>query len=676
MENNMKNITAIIATSLLLQTVFNVSHAASDSLDTWHWRNPLPQGSQLVGVAYGNNTYVAVGPNGTVLTSPDAFTWTLENPGTTEALGAVAFGNGLFIVVGRNGSILTSPDGKSWIDRSLNPFHQLIAVVYGNNMFVATGEQNLQSSENLLTSADGLTWTPRIIDTDVPLNSVTFGNGLFVAVGGNSFGNGTILTSPDGISWTPQPATSITGVAYGNGRFVAVGGGPGTNVLTSTNGLDWTPQDASGVRSAITFGNGLFVATDGSFEAKVHTSPDGVAWESHPFPRIEFANGVAYGAGQFVVVGNWGSILGSTNGMDWTLRIQRSGSGQDLTGIASDGHRLVVLETSSGKLVSDDGTVWHHRPTATRTFLYGIAHGAGVFVAVGATNSFFIPTPNHIVVETSSDGDTWTHQELPDSGILRAVAFGNHRFVAVGEGSPSLIVTSSDGITWTRRSDPQVLNTLRDTIFANETFVAVGNGGHIFISSDGSSWTNVSPLNFSRDLYSVAYGNGRFVAAGNYGFAISTDGANWQAMSFSGPATNNFTGIDFVAGVFLAKTLPGTTLSVDGSLWTPRRWIHYTGPGKIVEAMGSLFSVGDGGTILQSAPLATAPILSAPQTTSSGHFELTVNGQAQQNLRIDVSDDLSTWQAWTNITLTNWTQTIRDGSATSARRFYRGAASQ
>jgi hypothetical protein len=33
----------------------------ADPLDQWTWRNPLPQGNSLFGIAYGNNQFVAVG---------------------------------------------------------------------------------------------------------------------------------------------------------------------------------------------------------------------------------------------------------------------------------------------------------------------------------------------------------------------------------------------------------------------------------------------------------------------------------------------------------------------------------------------------------------------------------------------------------------------------------------
>jgi hypothetical protein len=45
-------------------------------------------------------------------------TWTLRNLGQPHNLFGVAYGNGLFVAVGNDGTILTSPDGVSWTQRT------------------------------------------------------------------------------------------------------------------------------------------------------------------------------------------------------------------------------------------------------------------------------------------------------------------------------------------------------------------------------------------------------------------------------------------------------------------------------------------------------------------------------------------------------------------------------
>lgn len=71
--------------------------------------------SHLFSVTYGNGTYVAVGENGTILTSNDGGdNWTNRASNTGKMLRSVAYGNGTYVAVGDDGTILSSGDGASW----------------------------------------------------------------------------------------------------------------------------------------------------------------------------------------------------------------------------------------------------------------------------------------------------------------------------------------------------------------------------------------------------------------------------------------------------------------------------------------------------------------------------------------------------------------------------------
>jgi len=93
----------------------------------------------LSAVTYGNGLFVAVGGDGTILTSPDGVAWTRQNSDTTSWLSAVTYGNGLFVAVGGDGTILTSPDGVAWTRQNSDTTSWLSAVTYGNGLFVAVG---------------------------------------------------------------------------------------------------------------------------------------------------------------------------------------------------------------------------------------------------------------------------------------------------------------------------------------------------------------------------------------------------------------------------------------------------------------------------------------------------------------------------------------------------------
>ena len=158
------------------------SHA--QGLLAWHWRNPLPQGDELRGVAHGNGTFVAVGERGVVFKSPDGVVWS-QQPSLTNSLFEVTFANGLFVAVGGeftattsfSGDVLTSPDGTVWTKRDSDTTQPLTGVAAGAGRFVVVGPRLVYS-----VSGDGLTWAnhpgPRA-------NSIAFGAATFVAAGDN-----------------------------------------------------------------------------------------------------------------------------------------------------------------------------------------------------------------------------------------------------------------------------------------------------------------------------------------------------------------------------------------------------------------------------------------------------------------------------------------------------------
>ena len=73
------------------------------------WTTRILEGDSLYGVAYGSGTFVAVGRNGTILTSPDGRSWTARTSGTSNWIEGVSYGNNTFVALGENGTILTSP---------------------------------------------------------------------------------------------------------------------------------------------------------------------------------------------------------------------------------------------------------------------------------------------------------------------------------------------------------------------------------------------------------------------------------------------------------------------------------------------------------------------------------------------------------------------------------------
>lgn len=320
----------------------------------------LPKGSHLPVASHGGGLYVVVGPGGEIHTSPDGQTWTSRST-ESYSLNDVTYGNGLFVAVGESGygyelwydgrssigperSILTSPDGVTWTPRGKVATRHY-SVAYGNGRFVTASFSSWTSvdgvtwemspnappssdevrflngkfvmvGDGIYTSTTGLEWELRQ-EIEHPLNqnvnSVAYGAGRYVAVGHDNIGgNALIYTSPDGISWT-KVATSLehlTKVRYGNNRFVALD--RNGFIHTSATGTTWKTTEGPTelyTESTLDYGNGEFILGGGNGD--VWTSNDGVVWERHTTPNCNGLKGITFANDTFVAIGDYGTIIQS-----------------------------------------------------------------------------------------------------------------------------------------------------------------------------------------------------------------------------------------------------------------------------------------------------------------------------------------------------------------------------
>ena len=185
----------------------------------------LPGAVNLNGVAWLGDRYIAVGNNGTVLTSNiDGSAWIAQDPGAalaTTSFSAVASNNTIIVIVGTNGTIANSSDAVAWSEQARPNNNDLNDITWDGSQFIVVG-----SNDTILTSPDGLTWTHHVPGTS-DIN--------FVAV--TQWDAGLPL----------DPVVATVGSA---GTFVIdPHGNPGTIVRTGTTeqmeGLAWVDDGAS-----------------------------------------------------------------------------------------------------------------------------------------------------------------------------------------------------------------------------------------------------------------------------------------------------------------------------------------------------------------------------------------------------------------------------------------------
>jgi len=212
------------------------------------------------------------------------------------------------------GTLITSPDATTWTPVAACTTNALLGVAYGNGRFVAVGGS--ATAATILDSVDGINWSVQDTSSLPPLRGITAGAGQFVAVGRtNASGQGTVVTSPDGTAWTirsPTTTNNLLAVAYGSGTYV--GTGSRGAIIRSADGIAWTDVSQRTPRAihGVAYGSGWWVTVTTAFGHYVSTDTRNWAfrdllWRTTGLPT----HGIAFADNSFFVVGSAGQILES-----------------------------------------------------------------------------------------------------------------------------------------------------------------------------------------------------------------------------------------------------------------------------------------------------------------------------------------------------------------------------
>ena len=439
----------------------------------------------------------------------------------------------LAIVIGLGINIVTiipvyASNDIDWVWANPYPIgNELTSITYGNGMFVATGDDGA-----ILTSIDGETWDIQNSGTSNYLDGAAWLDNQFWCVG-----SGVMLNSADGVNWSnPNTGMSFTGrnISYNGSRYVI----PSSSSIrySDDNGATWNLINLGVI----------------------------LGW-----PEYRMMYDIVWDGSQFVVVGDYGTVVTSPDGINWTE--QTSTINAHLKAIAYDGSAFVAIGNGGAIITSLDGTSWIQRTSGTSSQLLDITWGGSQFVAVGNPSS----AGENICVLTSLDSISWTKHDDDFRASFAGVAYdGSSKYAAVGFGGA--IAISNDGTEWNKISEGTIQN-LYDVTWNGSQYVVVGMHGTIVTSSDGVNWTdysltmaNIGNLTLIPDLKAVAWGIDRFVAVGNWIIVTSPDGASWTAQ-WASPVIN-FRDVIWAGeplNLFVAAG-PGNKVSTsaDGVTWT------------------------------------------------------------------------------------------------------------
>jgi hypothetical protein len=175
---------------------------------------------------------------------------------------------------------------------------------------------------------------------------------------------------------------------------------------------------------SITWGNGLFAGVGDS--GAIITSPDGTNWVAQNSMNTNTFNGIAFGNGRFVAVGD-GFSLYSTDGTNWFQAL--SAITNSMFWVAFGGDYFVAVGENGAIMTSSDGIHWTSDNSGTTNWLYGVAYCQnGQFLAVGDAGTILLHSGLRILALQRAPG-----------GMLQFQVNGLNGATAIIEAATSLM---------------------------------------------------------------------------------------------------------------------------------------------------------------------------------------------------------------------------------------------
>lgn len=275
----------------------------------------------------------------------------------------------------------------------------------------------------------------------------------------------------------------------------------GTNITGATNAMYYVPEaqatNAGSYSAVVTYTSGSVTSTVGNVSV---------------LATKENLNGITYGNGKYVAVGENGAAVSSSDLVLWSLAT--TGTTNHLESVVYDGTKFVVVGNTGTVLTSTDGLTWYSQTSGNTNWLKGIVYGNGRLVAVGKYGTTL----------SSTNGTNWT-THTTDFSHFEALTYGNSLFVAVGENG--LIWRSTTGTNWANYSYATNLTLKAVGYNSAGFFVAAGDSGLILKSTNAQTWS-VGSSSSLRSFEAIAQFDSSSVLLGpeNKGF-ISGNGIVW-----------------------------------------------------------------------------------------------------------------------------------------------------
>jgi hypothetical protein len=409
----------------------------------------------------------------------------------------------------------------------------LTSVVYDGSKYIAPA--NLPNYSSVLGSIDNDNWIiGKVTNASIGITDIIYEGGYYVMTTTNSAT--PIFKSLDAVEWSTSgyfipyetspfdpditlssAALALNTVGYYNNAYVA----GGDNIIRSPDGYVWTQvtnfnstynyqifdvksietQDFTGFAAVgkgkvPDYSTGLTELLDTNL---VFYSLDfGLNWIQVNSLTYNGFNAIASDGTAAVAVGEEGAIYYSLNGGDWF-------------GITEAGIISVNSVTEQINVTNTTGFAVNDAIVFTTSFS-GIVAGTVYYVKT-------IDSPTQITISDTLGGSTKTLSEaatIPVQSLirlydatdatpstLRDVIYANGVWIAVGD--DGTVKNSSDYLNWTKQTT-DVTESLKGITYNSDTttFTVVGDNNSIISSSDnGVTWNDVSSLTVDPAIYTI-----------------------------------------------------------------------------------------------------------------------------------------------------------------------------
>ena len=241
------------------------------------------------------------------------------------------------------------------------------------------------------------------------MDRIRAGNGT--VIGRMADGNRLAVSTDSGATWQvvrPLIGGSLREIEYGASGWIAVGEDSDSKhyLLHSSNGINWTkgPEVNDIGNWGLVYANGTYYAISYNFSGaqRTYSSTNGTTWSDLGETDLTVdPERVVYDTNNnlLILVGGGGKIATSSNGINWTVRVEDTSGNTFRDAHFSNGATIVIGSTKT-LYRSTDGTTWN-TVQSTETGYYGITHmpgdmDDGLWLALDYQNDFSASTNNGV----------------------------------------------------------------------------------------------------------------------------------------------------------------------------------------------------------------------------------------------------------------------------------------